>query len=102
MPAYLLTSLVLNRFGRKELYIGTMWFSGVFCLIGSLLNNADVTWRVIRMLFPTEVRNVALGGATQAVHLGAILAPFVVVLGGNVPFALFGLREGEAKSGLVA
>uniref|UniRef100_M1BP11 Organic cation transporter n=2 Tax=Solanum tuberosum TaxID=4113 RepID=M1BP11_SOLTU len=152
MPAYLLTSLVLNRFGRKGLYIGTTWFSGVFCLIGSLLNNADVTWRVIRMvcgllgifgiagtfnlslvyfmeLFPTEVRNVALGGATQAVHLGAILAPFVVVLGGNVPFALFGacgiiggflvmylpetlnkpfydtmdgLREGEAKSGVVA
>ncbi|KAH0744327.1 hypothetical protein KY290_032320 [Solanum tuberosum] len=114
MPAYLLTSLVLNRFGRKGLYIGTMWFSGVFCLIGSLLNNADVTWRVIRMvcgllgifgiaatfnlsllyfmeLFPTEVRNVALGGATQAGHLGAILAPFVVVLGGNVPFALFGV-----------
>lgn len=43
-------------------------------------------------LFPTEVRNVALGGATQAVHLGAILAPFVVVLGGNVPFALFGVN----------
>lgn len=34
-------------------------------------------------LFPTVVRNAALGCATQAVHLGAILAPIVVVLGGG-------------------
>ncbi|KAJ9153695.1 hypothetical protein P3X46_027113 [Hevea brasiliensis] len=40
-------------------------------------------------LFPTVVRNAALGSATQAAQMGAILAPFVVVLGGALPFAVF-------------
>lgn len=42
-------------------------------------------------LFPTVVRNAALGCATQAAQMGAILAPFVVVMGGGVPFAVFGV-----------
>lgn len=40
-------------------------------------------------LFPTVVRNAALGCTTQAAQMGAILAPFVVVLGGYLPFAVF-------------
>ncbi|MCE3214942.1 Organic cation/carnitine transporter 4 [Datura stramonium] len=113
MPAYLLTALMLDRLGRKPLAIGTMWFSGIFCLVGSLLKSTDGAWKVVRMvcgllgifgiagtfnllfvysmeLFPTVVRNAALGCVTQAVHLGAILAPIVVVLGVGVPFAVFG------------
>ena len=42
-------------------------------------------------LFPTVVRNAALECATQATQMGAILAPFVVVLGGGLPFAVFGV-----------
>lgn len=42
-------------------------------------------------LFPTVVRNAALGCATQAAGMGAILAPFVVVMGGGLPFAVFGV-----------
>ncbi|XP_049414890.1 organic cation/carnitine transporter 4-like [Solanum stenotomum] len=152
MPAYLLTSLVLDRIGRKPLAIGTMWFSAIFCLVGSLLKSTDETWKIVRMvcgllgifgisgtfnlllvygmeLFPTVVRNAALGCSKQAVSLGAILAPIIVVLGGGVPFAVFGacgiiggflvmylpetlnkplydtmdgLQEAEAKPGLVA
>ncbi|KAJ1394167.1 MFS transporter superfamily [Sesbania bispinosa] len=46
-------------------------------------------------LFPTVVRNAALGCTTQAQHIGAILAPVVVVLGGYFPFVVF------AASGIV-
>jgi OCT family organic cation transporter-like MFS transporter 4/5 len=42
-------------------------------------------------LFPTIVRNAALGCTSQAAQLGAILAPLVVVLGEQVPFAVFGV-----------
>ncbi|KAI8011492.1 Organic cation/carnitine transporter 4 [Camellia lanceoleosa] len=42
-------------------------------------------------LFPTVVRNAALGCATQADQMGAILTPFVVVLGGGLPFIVFGV-----------
>ncbi|KAK4355297.1 hypothetical protein RND71_024268 [Anisodus tanguticus] len=111
MPAYLITAVVLDRVGRKPLAIWTMWFSGIFCLAGSLMKGYG-TWKVVRMacgvlgifgmagtynllfvysmeLFPTVVRNAALGCATQASQMGAILAPLVVVLGGGIPFAVF-------------
>ncbi|KAK1581728.1 hypothetical protein Q3G72_008496 [Acer saccharum] len=111
MPAFLITALLLDRFGRKPLAIGTMWFSGTFCLVGALVRGGGI-WNMVRMvcgilgifgmagtynllfiytteLFPTVVRNAALGCATQAAQMGAILAPFVVVLGGTLPFAVF-------------
>ncbi|KAL5737839.1 hypothetical protein ACOSP7_030600 [Xanthoceras sorbifolium] len=111
MPAFLITALLLDRFGRKPLAIGTMWFSGIFCLVGALVRGGGI-WKTVRMvcgilgifgmagtynllfiytteLFPTVVRNAALGCATQAAQMGAILAPFVVVLGGTLPFTVF-------------
>ncbi|KAL1811513.1 hypothetical protein ACET3Z_021578 [Daucus carota] len=113
MPAFLLTAILLDKYGRKPLAIGTQWFSGLFCLAGSLMAR-NGPWKVVRMvcgvlgifgmagtynllfiytmeLFPTVVRNAALGCATQAAQMGAILAPFVVVLGGGIPFAVFGM-----------
>ncbi|KAJ4975193.1 hypothetical protein NE237_000299 [Protea cynaroides] len=112
MPAFTLTALLLDRFGRRPLAIGALWFSGLFCLVGSVVKNYGV-WRVVWMvcgifgifgvagtynllyiytieLFPTVVRNAALGSASQAGQMGAILAPLVVVLGG-FPFAVFGV-----------
>ncbi|XP_061348797.1 organic cation/carnitine transporter 4-like [Gastrolobium bilobum] len=112
MPAFIITAVLLDRFGRKPLTVGTMWFSGFFCLMGSLMSNAVGVWKVVRMvcgvlgifgmagtynllfiytaeLFPTVVRNAALGCTTQAAQMGAILAPFVVVLGGWLPFMVF-------------
>ncbi|KAI4333789.1 hypothetical protein L6164_018551 [Bauhinia variegata] len=113
MPAFTITALLLDRLGRKPLTIGTLWFSGFFCFAGSLVNNVGA-WKVVRMvcgilgifgmagtynllfiytaeLFPTVVRNAALGSATQAAQMGAILAPVVVVLGGGLPFAVFAI-----------
>ncbi|KAI7734171.1 hypothetical protein M8C21_016388, partial [Ambrosia artemisiifolia] len=113
MPAFFLTAVLIDRFGRKPLGVGTQWFSGIFCLAGSLMGN-EGAWKVVRMLcgvlgifgmagtynllfiyamelFPTVVRNAALGCATQAAQLGAILAPFVVVMGGGIPFLVFGV-----------
>lgn len=112
MPAYLLTALLLDHFGRKRLAIGTMLLSGIFCTAGSLIPGVGIM-RVVRMacgvvgifgmaatynllfiytaeLFPTVVRNAALGCTAQAAQMGAIVAPLVVVLGERVPFAVFG------------
>ncbi|XP_042400642.1 organic cation/carnitine transporter 4-like [Zingiber officinale] len=113
MPAYLLTAVLLDRFGRRPLAIGTLWLSGVFCVMGSLASGV-AAMKEVRMacgvigifgmaatynllfiytaeLFPTVVRNAALGCASQASQMGAIAAPLVVVLGGPLPFAVFGL-----------
>nr|XP_043630891.1 organic cation/carnitine transporter 4-like [Erigeron canadensis] len=113
MPAFFITAVLIDRFGRKPLAVGTQWFSGVFCIAGSFMGSQGA-WKVIRMtcgvlgifgmagtynllfiyameLFPTVVRNAALGCATQAAQFGAILAPFVVVMGGGLPFMVFGV-----------
>ncbi|MED6197951.1 Organic cation/carnitine transporter 4 [Stylosanthes scabra] len=111
MPAFMLTALFLDRLGRKPLTIITVWFSGFFCFLGSLIGNRGA-WEGVRMicsilgifgmagtynllfiytaeLFPTVVRNVALGLCTQASQMGAILAPIVVILGDRWPFVVF-------------
>ncbi|KAJ8754629.1 hypothetical protein K2173_010720 [Erythroxylum novogranatense] len=113
MPAYLITALLLEKTGRKPLAIGTQIFSGLFCLAGTLMKNVGI-WKALRMicgvlgifgaagtynllfiytaeLFPTVVRNAALGVTTQAAQFGAIMAPFIVVMGGGLPFAVFGV-----------
>ena len=118
MPALLLSAMLLGRVGRRPLGVGTMWLSGVSSLIAALAER-----RIIRLaggvmgifcmaaaynllfiytaeLFPTTVRNAALGGASQASHLGSILAPLVVVLGEKVPFAVF--AASGALGGVVA
>ncbi|EPS59899.1 hypothetical protein M569_14905 [Genlisea aurea] len=113
MPAFFLTAILLNPLGRKPLAIGTQILSGAFCVAGGALKSPEGWLKTARMvcgilgifgmagtynllyiytveLFPTVVRNAALGCATQAAQLGAILAPVIVVSGDNVPFAVFG------------
>ncbi|KAF7003936.1 hypothetical protein CFC21_019207 [Triticum aestivum] len=113
MPAYLVTAVLLQHFGRKPLTIGSMLLSGVFCTTASLIPDVGAM-RVARMacgvvgifgmagtynlllvyaseLFPTVVRTVALGCKAQGSQMGAILAPIVVLLGERVPFVVFGV-----------
>uniref|UniRef100_A0ACD5V226 Uncharacterized protein n=1 Tax=Avena sativa TaxID=4498 RepID=A0ACD5V226_AVESA len=110
MPACLLTTLLLHHFGRKPVVIGTMLLSGVSCVAGSLVTGAGAirmacgvvgifgmgtTYNLLVVytaeLFPTVVRTAVLGCTAQAMQMGAILAPLVVVLGERLPFALFGV-----------
>ncbi|GMN31514.1 hypothetical protein TIFTF001_041625, partial [Ficus carica] len=49
MPAYTITAILLDKFGRKPLAVGTLWFSGFFCFAGSLVGNVGVL-KVVRMV----------------------------------------------------
>ena len=110
MPAFALTALFLDQFGRKPLTIGTMWLGGVFCVVGSLLRpegfarmgcgvvgifGMAASFNLLLVyeaeLFPTAVRSSALGCIQQAVQMAAIAAPMVVVMGGWVAFSVFGI-----------
>ncbi|XP_044968056.1 organic cation/carnitine transporter 4-like [Hordeum vulgare subsp. vulgare] len=113
MPAFLLTTVLLQHLGRKPLAIGSMLLSGVFCTSASLITGVG-SMRAVRMacgvvgifgmaatynllvvytaeLFPTTVRTAAMGCTLQASKMGAILAPMVVLLGERMPFAVFGM-----------
>ncbi|XP_076887191.1 organic cation/carnitine transporter 4-like [Bidens hawaiensis] len=112
MPAYLLTGILIDRFGRKPLGVGTQWFSGIFCLVGSFMGSQG-NWKIMKTmcgvlgifgmsgsfnllfvytmeLFPTVVRTVALGSARQVGQIGAILVPFVVVMDASLSYMVFG------------
>lgn len=138
MPAFALTAVMLNKFGRRALLISTMMLSGVASLLGSLTSallhvqgsNPDPTlvlpnWVARHIgffsgvqlasgvvgifgmagaynlifiytceLFPTVVRNAALGLACEAGQIGAIIAPLVVVMvtvNPSLPFAVMGV-----------
>ncbi|KAL8208986.1 hypothetical protein R6Q57_008398 [Mikania cordata] len=109
MPAYLLTAILIDRLGRKPLGVGTQWFSGIFCLAAGSLMGSQVTRMTCGILgifgmagtynllyvyamelFPTMVRNVALGCAKQVGQFGNVLVPFVVVMDGGLSFIVFG------------
>ncbi|XP_022139620.1 organic cation/carnitine transporter 4-like [Momordica charantia] len=110
---------LLNILGRKGVGILTFWFSGFFCLVGSLMSS-DGGWKTTKTicgilgmfgmagnysllylycaeLFPTEVRNTMVGMTMQAIEVGAIVAPFLVLLGESLPlmaFAVCGIAGG--------
>lgn len=131
-PAFLLTAVLLERFGRRMMLVSTLLLSGVCCLGGSFLFeeanggildallSAETTpgaLKVVRIvcsivalfgvagtynliyiytseLFPTVVRNAALGLTTQAGGIGSIIAPVIVVSGrynSAFPLGIFGV-----------
>ncbi|CAN6457926.1 unnamed protein product [Victoria cruziana] len=113
MPAYAITAVLLAAMGRRYMTKITLCFSGICCFAGCLTLNEGYPYMVARMvagvmgifgvaatynllyiytaeLFPTVVRNAAMGCVTQAGKVGAILAPLVVVCGSGISFAAFG------------
>ncbi|KAH7672163.1 Major facilitator sugar transporter-like protein [Dioscorea alata] len=113
MPAYILTVVALKWVGRRPLTVGMMLFSGVACGVGSLMGDVGMV-RKLRMmcavmgifamtstynllfvyaseLFPTVVRSAAVGCISQAGQIGAMVATFVVVMGGRWPFIVFAI-----------
>jgi hypothetical protein len=64
-----------------------------------LISNLQLVVIYSTELFLMMVRNMGLGCATQAAHMGAILASFVVVLGGGLPFLVF--RVGGIVRGIL-
>lgn len=109
MPAFTIATFLIGRFGRRWLTVSTMWFSGAFCVAGAAAAVAVVrmgcgvigifaiaaTYNLLLVytseLFPTTVRNAALGCVQQAEQVGAVVAPMVVVMGGRAPFLILGV-----------
>jgi OCT family organic cation transporter-like MFS transporter 4/5 len=111
MPAFLLTAIFVDRVGRKPLAIAMLLLSGISCAAaGSLISGASMVkmgcsvvgifgmaamfnllFIYTSELFPTVVRNAALGCTGQATRMGSILAPWIVLLGERLPFAVFAM-----------
>ncbi|XP_059171465.1 organic cation transporter protein-like [Physella acuta] len=103
-PAYLLPMFTVDRFGRKAVHFGMLISSGVACLgcVFSIIFASDYPWITITLamigkfgasgafstvymysseIFPTVIRNSALGMSSSWGRVGAMFAPYVAAMG---------------------
>jgi len=114
IPAYILTNFLLDYYGRRAILCIYMIGGGVSCLAIQLLANTApsivassallgklcmaASFAVIYIhsgeIFPTSIRNSAMGLVSVAARVGGIMAPFIVLLGEyypNLQFTVFGI-----------
>lgn len=121
IPAYTTLIFTMDRWGRKPLFCGSIIFSGLSCIASAFVNiwAKDIKWLSLTLalsgkfaisasfaivynmtaeLFPTVVRNAAIGVSSSAGRIGSMVAPYITLAGtllptefGNaVPLFLFG------------
>lgn len=113
----------LNKFGRVKIYSGTFLSGGCCCILVAVIlwvmgDEGSVIWVILTVamlgkfviagtfalaylytaeLFPTPVRNVALGGASTFARIGSMSAPYIVdILGkisAGIPAMIFGVSS---------
>ena len=114
IPAYVLTNFLLEWFGRRKTLCLFMIGGGASCLTIQLLAGVfpslisscallgklslAASFAVVYIhsgeIFPTSIRNSAMGLVSVAARVGGIIAPFIVLLGdahSNLQFTVFGL-----------
>ena len=110
----------LSKFGRVKIYSGGFIAGGACCLVVAVMTwvmgKDSMVWLLVTIamagkflvsgtfalsylytaeLFPTPVRNVAVGGASTFARIGSASAPYIVdILGGisaGIPTVIFGV-----------
>jgi OCT family organic cation transporter-like MFS transporter 4/5 len=113
---------LLNTIGRVKCYCGTFLAGGVCCglvaIITFCIEKGEMIWLPVTVamigkflismtfaiaylytaeLFPTKVRNVAVGTASTFARIGSISAPYIVdILGSKhaaIPVIIFGIAS---------
>lgn len=117
MPAYLLVIFIMDRVGRRCLISTLMLLGGVCCICAAAIGTGDslaaivtvtivlagkacvagsfaVVYNYTAELFPTVVRNTALGIGSMCARLSGALTPLIFLLDSlnpKIPAVLFGL-----------
>jgi len=115
-PGYLIALLTMDRFGRKPILVLCQLVAGCACIgagfvptsmpvlmtvlscIGKLGSSAafSLIYLYSAEMFPTAVRNTALGTCSMVARVGGFMAPFIASLGSSedsryLPFLIFGI-----------
>ena len=97
IPSYIFLVLVVDIWGRKPLLTFTLTLSGISCIIAGFLPKGvgrlamavvgkflvsaafNMTYMYTAELYPTVIRNTAVGACSTMARIGAISAPFIVL-----------------------
>jgi len=97
IPSYLALIVLMDIWGRKPLFVFSMLIPGVSCIAAAFLQSGlaftilvlagkfcassafNITYMYTAELFPTNIRNSAIGICSTIARLGGIAAPWVAV-----------------------
>ena len=113
---YLIALLTMDRFGRKPILVLCQLVAGCACIgagfvptsipvlmsvlscVGKMGSSAafSLIYLYSAEMFPTAVRNTALGTCSMVARVGGFMAPYIASLGSSedstyVPFLIFGI-----------
>ncbi|MCP9265898.1 hypothetical protein DINM_021309 [Dirofilaria immitis] len=78
IPALLLLFAFIDRIGRKPLFAGG-YFLAALCMLSNLLLPSEVIYTVTPELYPTVIRNSAMGCCSMIARVGANLSCYIVM-----------------------
>ncbi|XP_051903651.1 solute carrier family 22 member 5-like [Hippocampus zosterae] len=114
IPAYIITWLMFRRFPRRLTMAGWLFSAGFFLLVNQVIQ-ADLHWVAVSLemmgkfcltaafshvyaysveLYPTVLRNTAMGACSMVARIGSILAPYIIYLRSyspSLPYILMGI-----------
>ena len=116
IPAYIILPLVIDVWGRKPLFFVTQFVPGICCIVAAYLTPGSAVFAVLALgaklgaagafnvtfmytaqLYPTSIRNSAVGTCSTIARFGGMLSPVIgkyLVTTGMVaeelPMVLFG------------
>jgi len=116
MPAYIFLPLIIDVWGRKPVFFTTQLVPGICCIVAAFLKPGTIFYTILALgaklgaaaafnvtfmytaqLYPTSIRNSAVGTCSTIARVGGMLAPiigkFLIELGKipeEVPLCLFG------------
>jgi len=112
IPAYIFSALSIDVLGRKPFLMFVQILCGISCICAGLISDANLrllfslvgkfgssaafsaVFLYTAELFPTSMRNSAVGMCSTLARFGGILAPTVAQLGyyrPDIPFLIFGV-----------
>ncbi|XP_072032143.1 organic cation transporter protein-like [Amphiura filiformis] len=125
IPAYIVSTIVVTRFGRRGPLCIFHVFGGVACIVAAFIpestdSGVDLTPLIVTTamlgkfgiagsyaivflyaseLFPTVIRNLGVGMSSFSSRVGGIAAPFIMYLGNfyiQAPMIIFGVLSAAA------
>lgn len=110
IPSYIFCVLVMDRLGRKTVLVFCQVLAGAACLAAGFVDKdleglvitfsllgkfgASASFAIVYLytaeLYPTSIRNTAVGMASMIARIGGIAAPFLVGLAHPFPLVIMG------------